>query len=96
MTKYYALSDNGKRRFLYIELTKEQADMIEHNVVKEPDGHRIDPRLQLHDHGCQYHLTTDGAFNRYRAKRKETPLKVYIVDTIKQMEATIEKLGYIL
>ncbi len=94
MISYYTKSEHGSGKFLYIELTKEQADQIEGNVVRETDGHRVDARCQLHTHAHTYHLTTDGAFELYCQKRKETPRHVYILDTIKQIDMVLEPLGF--
>jgi len=98
MTVFYTKSKGQRKhgKFIYVELSEEQASLLESTVTREPNGHRLDPRLRLHDHGNQYHLTTDGAFELYCAKRKETPLKVYILDTQKQLEKVIEPLGFIL
>jgi len=96
MTVYYAKSDKTKKKFLYVELSKEQAESLEGNIIREEDGHRVQARRQLHDHGCQFHLTTDGSFELYCHKRKETPRKVYILDTQKQLDKVLTVLGFIL
>ena len=100
MTTYYAKPENpeqkGRRKFLYVILDQDQADMIEKKVIKEINGHRLQPRKELHDHGIEYHLTTDGAFKLYCQKRLETPQIVYILDTQAQVDSILEPLGFML
>ncbi len=94
MTSYYTKSEHGKGKFLYVELTKEQAAQMESTIVREDNGHRVQARRQLHTHNDTFHLTTDGAFDLYCQKRKETPKQVYILDTLKQIDMALEPLGF--
>lgn len=98
MTAYYTKpKGNGKKgKFIYVDIDEEQAKLLKLNVVREIDGHRVDPRLRLHDHGTEYHLTTDGSFDLYLEKRKSTPRKVLVLDTQVQVSMTLEPLGFIL
>jgi hypothetical protein len=98
MIAYYTKpkSEAKKGKFIYIELDTQQAEQLNKGVFREPDGHRFANCSRLHDHGSQFHLTTDGAFELYCEKRKETPRKVYILDTQKQLTSILEPLGILL
>ena len=100
MKTYYAKPDNpnhkGKKKFLYVKLNEEQAATLESQVTRETDGHRIQARRELHEHGAEYHLTTDGAFELYCQKRLQTPRIVYILDTQAQVDKILEPLGFML
>lgn len=71
--------------FLYAKVSRELALKVKHKYMgfcgSNPDG-------------VEYHLTTNGAYERYIVKRLNEPKFVRIFDTQAEMDNLLEDLGY--
>ena len=82
MKAYYTGAE--RKKFLYVDLTEE-------DYLKM--GYR---RSYNHDHGTQFHLTTDHAFDNYLQKRLQTPAKVVLFSTKIELADAMLLAGFIL
>lgn len=87
VTILYAKANNPKKKkkFVYVAVSMPSAELI------------TEPRTMLYAHSTsdEVHITTDGAFDLYIAKRKARPSKVMLFNTQKEMEEYLSIKGVI-